>query len=55
MFIISFFVACYLMRWSVNLLSGNMVADQGESSFVFGVGIVTVPIAAWAGLHIILN
>ncbi len=55
MFLISFFISCYIMRWSVGLLGGDVIIGSFESLFVFGVGVAALPIAAWTGLHLILN
>lgn len=51
MFTMLFFLACYLMRWSVNLLSGESAVGPVETLSLFGVGMLTVLLAAWAGLR----
>ena len=53
MYIILFFSACYLMRWSVSLLSDNVLVTPIGSMLAFCGGIVAVLITAWTGLHIL--
>ena len=55
MYIILFILACYLMRWSVNLLSGEVAVAPLETLSLFGIGMLMVPLAAWAGFHMVTN
>lgn len=55
MLLLSFFISCYLMRWSVSLLIGDAVVGQVESLILFGLGLLAAPLAAWSGVQLLLN
>lgn len=55
MLLLSFFISCYLMRWSVSLLIGEAVVGQVESLILFALGLLAVPAALWTGVQLLLN
>lgn len=55
MYFMSFLFACYLVQWSVGLLQRNSVAGPIGMYSVFGIGLLAVPVAAWTGIHLIMN
>jgi|GWRWMinimDraft_15_1066023.scaffolds.fasta_scaffold508117_1 hypothetical protein len=55
MYIALFFFACYLMRWSIATLNSEVAVGPLETLGLFGVGMMTVPLAGWAGLHMVMS
>lgn len=52
---LSFFSFCAIIRWTVNLLISDIVVDEGTSYLLFGVGLVSVPLAAIIGINLLIN
>ncbi|MFA6016233.1 MAG: hypothetical protein WC742_14330 [Gallionellaceae bacterium] len=52
---LSFFAFCSIIRWTVDLLISDIAVDEGASYLLFGVGLVSVPIAAIIGVNLLIN
>jgi hypothetical protein len=54
MYFIFLVIACYTMRWSVNVLLGGAELEHTKAQLAFVMGILSAPVAVWTGLHYIL-
>lgn len=54
MYLMLLLIACYTMRWSANVLIGDVFVGNFESLWVFSAGLLALFLAAWSFFHLAL-
>ncbi len=52
MYLVLLLIACYTMRWSANVLIGDVFVGNFESLWVFSAGLFSLFLAAWSLVHL---